>query len=282
MRSPGCWARRCSPSRRWRCSRAPVVTLVFAPGFAQMPQKMALTADLIRITFPYLFFISMTGFAGAVLNSYARFAVPALTPVFLNLTLIAGALVASRWFAEPVFALAWAVFMAGLIQLLFQIPFLARIRMLPRPRFDTRHPGVRRILRLMLPAMFGVSVSQINLLLDTVLASFLPTGSVSWLYYSERLTELPLGVFGIAIATVILPGLSREYATAVGCRVPPHPRLGDQDDPGDRPAGELRADDPGRPHPRHAVPVRGHERRATSTWPRSAWRRWRSACRPSC
>lgn len=192
---------------------APVVTLVFAPGFAQMPQKLALTAELIRITFPYLFFISLTGFAGAVLNSYARFAVPAITPLFLNLTLIAGALVASRGFAEPVFALAWAVFMAGLIQLLFQVPFLARIRMLPRPRLDPRHPGVGRILRLMLPAMFGVSVSQINLLLDTVLASFLPSGSVSWLYYSERLTELPLGVFGIAIATVILPGLSREYST---------------------------------------------------------------------
>ncbi len=192
---------------------APVVTLVFAPGFTQMPEKMALTAGMIRITFPYLFFISMTGFAGAVLNSYSRFAVPALTPVFLNLTLIAGALLASRWFAEPVFALAWAVFMAGLIQLLFQLPFLARLQMLPRPRLDVGHPGVRRILRLMLPALFGVSVSQINLLIDTVLASFLPTGSVSWLYYAERLTELPLGVFGIAIATVILPGLSREYST---------------------------------------------------------------------
>ena len=195
---------------------APVVTLVFAPGFAQAPEKLALTAEMIRITFPYLFFISMTGFAGAVLNSYARFAVPAITPVFLNLALIAGALVAARWFAEPAFALAWAVFLAGLIQLLFQLPFLARIRMLPRPRFQPRHPGVGRILGLMLPALFGVSVSQINLLLDTVLASFLPEGSVSWLYYSERLTELPLGVFGIAIATVILPGLSRGYSTGAG------------------------------------------------------------------
>lgn len=195
---------------------APVVTLVFAPGFAQVPEKLALTAEMIRITFPYLFFISLTGFAGAVLNSYARFAVPAITPVFLNLALIAGALVAARWFAEPAFALAWAVFLAGLIQLLFQLPFLARIRMLPRPRFQPRHPGVGRILGLMLPALFGVSVSQINLLLDTVLASFLPEGSVSWLYYSERLTELPLGVFGIAIATVILPGLSRGYSTGAG------------------------------------------------------------------
>ena len=192
---------------------APVVALVFAPGFAQMPEKMAMTAGMIRITFPYLFFISMTGFAGAVLNCYSRFAVPALTPVFLNLTLIGAALFATHWFAEPVFALAWAVFMAGLIQMLFQTPFLARLQLLPRPRFDVRHPGVRRILTLMLPALFGVSVSQINLLLDTVLASFLPTGSVSWLYYAERLTELPLGVFGIAVATVILPGLSREYST---------------------------------------------------------------------
>ncbi|MBK7169541.1 MAG: murein biosynthesis integral membrane protein MurJ [Gammaproteobacteria bacterium] len=192
---------------------APVVTLVFAPGFLQMPEKMALTTQLIRITFPYLFLISMTGFAGAVLNSYARFAVPAFTPVFLNLTLIAGAVLASPYFAEPTFALAWAVLVAGLVQLVFQIPFIARIGMLPRPRLDIRHEGVRRILKLMLPALFGVSVSQINLLLDTVLASFLPTGSVSWLYFSERLTELPLGVFGIAIATVILPGLSREFST---------------------------------------------------------------------
>jgi putative peptidoglycan lipid II flippase len=192
---------------------APVVTLVFAPGFLQIPEKMALTTDLIRITFPYLFLISMTGFAGAVLNSYARFAVPAFTPVFLNLTLIAGAVLVSPHFAEPTFALAWAVLVAGLVQLVFQIPFIARIGMLPRPRFDVRHEGVRRILKLMLPALFGVSVSQINLLLDTVLASFLPTGSVSWLYFSERLTELPLGVFGIAIATVILPGLSREFST---------------------------------------------------------------------
>lgn len=193
---------------------APVVTLVFAPGFLQMPEKMALTTELIRITFPYLFFISLTGFAGAVLNSYSRFAVPAFTPVFLNLTLIGGALLASGRFAEPAFALAWSVFVAGLVQLFFQIPFVARIGMLPRPRFEPRHEGVRRILALMLPALFGVSVSQINLLLDTVLASFLPTGSVSWLYYAERLSELPLGIFGIAIATVILPGLSRDYSTA--------------------------------------------------------------------
>ncbi len=194
---------------------APVVTAIFAPGFWwNHPEKYTLTVELIRITYPYLFLISMTGFCGAILNSYGRFAVPAFTPVLLNLSLIGAALFASPWFADPVYALAWGVFMAGVIQLLFQLPFLYKLELVPRPQWDTRHPGVRQIATLMVPALFGVSVSQINLLLDTVLASFLPTGSVSWLYYSDRLTELPLGVFGIAIATVILPRLSRLQATA--------------------------------------------------------------------
>jgi putative peptidoglycan lipid II flippase len=192
---------------------APVLTALFAPGwFLGEPEKYALTADMIRVTFPYLFLISMTGFSGAILNSYGRFAVPAFTPVWLNLSLITAALVAGPWFDEPAFALAWGVMLAGIIQLLFQLPFLYRLELVPRPRWDTRHSGVRQIARLMVPALFGVSVSQINLLLDTVLASFLPTGSVSWLYYSDRMTELPLGVFGIAIATVILPRLSRLRA----------------------------------------------------------------------
>lgn len=193
---------------------APLVAMVFAPGFVADPGKFDLTAQMIRITFPYLLLISMTGFCGAILNSYGRFAVPALTPVFLNLSLIGAALVAAPQLDEPVFALAWGVALAGVVQLLFQLPFLYRLELVPRPRWDTRHPGVRRILKLMVPALFGVSVSQINLLLDTVLASFLPTGSVSWLYYSDRLMELPLGVFGIAIATVILPSLSAHRAGA--------------------------------------------------------------------
>ncbi|HBO12832.1 MAG TPA: murein biosynthesis integral membrane protein MurJ, partial [Halieaceae bacterium] len=187
---------------------------LFAPGFLDQPAKFALTADLIRVTFPYLLLISLTGLCGAVLNSYGRFAVPAVTPVFLNLSLIAAATVAAPWFEEPAFALAWGVFTAGVVQLLFQLPFLRRLELVPRPRWDTAHPGVRQILKLMVPALFGVSVSQVNLLLDTVLASFLPTGSVSWLYYSDRLAELPLGVFGIAIATVILPSLSADRAAA--------------------------------------------------------------------
>lgn len=191
---------------------APVLTAVFAPGFVGEPLKYALTVDLIRITFPYLLLISLTGFAAAVLNCYGRFAVPAFTPVFLNLSLIVAALYVAPHFEQPVFALAWGVLTAGAIQLAFQLPFLQQLRLLPLPRADFADPGVQRIMKLMLPALFGVSVSQINLLLDTVLASFLPTGSISWLYYSDRLSELPLGVFAIAVGTVILPSLSRIHA----------------------------------------------------------------------
>ncbi|MDG2459497.1 MAG: murein biosynthesis integral membrane protein MurJ [Luminiphilus sp.] len=193
---------------------SPLVATVFAPGFLRDPAKLALTAGLIKLTFPYLLLISLTGFAGAILNSYQRFAVPALTPILLNLCLIGAALWLAPRFDEPVTALALAVLVAGFAQLLFQVPALAGIGLVPRPRWAPQHAGVKRILVLMVPALFGVSVSQINLLLDTVLASLLPTGSVSWLYYSDRLTELPLGVFAIAIATVILPTLSGHRARA--------------------------------------------------------------------
>lgn len=192
---------------------APLLTAAFAPGFLGDAEKYQLTVDLIRITFPYLFFISMAGFIGAILNSYQRFAIPAVTPVILNLTLIVAALWGAQFFTEPVFALAWGVFVAGALQFLFQLPFLAKLHLLPKPSVNVKDEGVRKILLLMVPALFGVSVSQINLLLDTVLASFLPTGSVSWLYYSDRLVELPLGVFAIAVSTVILPSLSRKFAT---------------------------------------------------------------------
>ena len=192
---------------------SPVMAGIFAPKwFFDDPAKFAATADMLRITFPYLLFISMTGVAGGILNSYDRFAVPAFTPLLLNVTLIAAALIAAPLFAEPAYALAWGVFMAGVVQLMFQLPFLHRIHMLPTPKVDWQDSGVRKILALMGPAIFGVSVSQINLLLDTMLATFLPTGSVSWLYYSDRLSELPLGVFAVAIATVILPNLSRHHA----------------------------------------------------------------------
>ena len=169
---------------------------------------------MLRITFPYLFFISLTGLAGAVLQSYDKFAVPAATPIILNISLITAAICLSPFFDFPVFALAWGVLIAGVIQLCFQLPFLYRAELLVYPSVDWKDSGVKKILKLMAPAIFGVSVSQINLLLDTILATFLPTGSVSWLYYSDRITELPLGIFAIAIAVVILPNLSRMHASS--------------------------------------------------------------------
>jgi putative peptidoglycan lipid II flippase len=192
---------------------APWLTALFAPGFMDDPVKYALATEMLRITFPYLFLISLTAFAGSILNSYGYFAVPAFTPVLLNLVLIASAVWLTPLFDTPIIGLAWGVFIAGATQLFFQFPFLLKMGLLPRPRFDYQHEGVKRIFTLMVPALFGVSVSQINLLLDTILASFLQTGSVSWLYYSDRLAELPLGIFGIAIATVILPSLSRQHAS---------------------------------------------------------------------
>ncbi len=191
---------------------APLLVLIFAPGFFQHQEKYDLTVDMLRITFPYLWLIALTAFAGAVLNTYGRFAVPALTPVLLNICLIVAALWFTPYFDQPVMVLAWAVFIGGILQLLFQLPFLYRLHLLPKPCFNRRDEGVRRIYRLMIPALFGVSVSQINLLIDTLMASFLITGSVSWLYYSDRLMEFPLAIFGLALATVMLPDLSKSVA----------------------------------------------------------------------
>ena len=193
---------------------APVLIRLFAPGFIDDTAKLALAGEMLRITFPYLLLISLTAFCGAILNTYGRFAVPAFTPVLLNLSMIGATVLLTPYFNEPVMALAWGVAVAGITQLLLQLPFLLQIRLLPLPKWGPDHEGCRRIIKLMVPALFGVSVSQINLLLDTVLASFLPTGSVSWLYYSDRLSELPLGIFGIASATVILPSLSTRHARA--------------------------------------------------------------------
>ncbi|WP_234251255.1 murein biosynthesis integral membrane protein MurJ [Billgrantia desiderata] len=195
---------------------APWLVWVFAPGFGRDPAKLALTADMLRLTFPYLLLVSLTAFAGSVLNTWNRFAVPAFTPVLLNLSLIGAAVLLTPLMSEPAMALAWGVLIAGVAQLAFQVPFLARLGLMPRPWPNFAHSGVKRILVLMAPALFGVSVSQINLLLDTVLASLLTPGSVSWLYYSDRLVELPLGVFGIAIGTVILPALSKRHAEQSG------------------------------------------------------------------
>ncbi|HHH39022.1 MAG TPA: murein biosynthesis integral membrane protein MurJ [Sedimenticola sp.] len=191
---------------------APLLILVFAPGFAGSGGKMALAVEMLRLTFPYLLFISLTAFAGGILNTHDRFGVPAFTPVLLNLSLIGCALWVSPRLEQPVVALAWGVLLAGVAQLLFQFPFLRRLGLLPRPVFAPRDEGVRRIGRLMLPALFGVSITQLNLLLDTLIASFLVTGSISWLYYSDRLMEFPLGILGVALGTVILPNLSKKHA----------------------------------------------------------------------
>lgn len=194
---------------------APGLVVLFAPGFMDEPERFQLTAEMLRITFPYLFFIALVAFAGGILNSFNKFAVPAFTPILLNLCLIGSAIWWAPLFDQPLMALAWGVALAGVVQFLFQLPFLKKLGLIPKPRFRP-HEGVSRILKLMLPAVIGSSVAQINLLLDTVIASFLVAGSVSWLYYSDRLLEFPLGVLGIAVATVILPALSRQHARNSG------------------------------------------------------------------
>lgn len=191
---------------------APLLVVVLAPGFLQMPEKYDLTVQILRIVFPYLAFISLAALAAGVLNTHERFGVPAFTPVLLNLCLIGAALWLAPTMGNAGLALAWGVLVAGVVQLFFQIPSLRRVRALPRPRIG-RHEGMSRVLKLMLPAVFGSSVAQINMLVNTLLASFLVTGSVSWLYYSDRLMEFPLGVFGIALATVVLPTLTRKHVS---------------------------------------------------------------------
>lgn len=188
------------------------LTAIFAPGsYLEQPEKFRLTSDLLRITFPFLMLVSITALAGGVLNSFHKFALPAITPVVLNLCMIAGALWLAPRMAIPITALAWAVLAAGVLQLLLQLPALRGVGMLTLPRWGWSHPEVRRILRLMIPTLFGSSVAQVNLLLDTLITSFLIVGSQSWLGYSDRLLEFPLGVFGVALGTVILPSLSRHH-----------------------------------------------------------------------
>ena len=196
---------------------APALIAVFGMGWLWSPapedaDKYALAVDMLRFTFPYLFFISLTALAGGILNTYHRFAAPAFVPALLNIVLIIFAVWIAPHSDRPGIVLAIGVFVAGLVQLLFMLPFLAAVRLVPVPRWGGRDPGVRKIVRLTLPVIFGSSVAQISILFDTLIASFLVTGSISWLYFSDRLMEFPLGVFGIALATVILPNLSRQHA----------------------------------------------------------------------
>ncbi|MDO8437406.1 MAG: murein biosynthesis integral membrane protein MurJ [Nitrosomonadaceae bacterium] len=190
---------------------APLLIYVSAPGFSASPQKFALTVELLRITFPYILFISLVALAGGILNTYGKFSVPAVTPALLNLSFIGCALWLAPLLDTPVLALAWAVLIGGVLQLAFQVPFLMRIKMMPRLRLRSGDAGAWRVLKQMGPAVFGVSVGQISLLINTIFASFLVTGSVSWLYYADRLMEFPAGLLGVALGTVLLPSLSRHY-----------------------------------------------------------------------
>ncbi len=191
---------------------APLLIALTAPGFSADADKFQLTVELTRITFPYILFMSLVALAAGILNTWSRFALPAFTPVLLNLSFIGMALFAAPWFDPPVLALAWAVLLGGALQLGIQLPALAKIGMLPRFAPVWRDEGVRRVLKLMAPAVLGVSVAQISLLINTVFASFLETGSVSWLYYADRLMEFPAGLLGAALGTILLPSLAKSHA----------------------------------------------------------------------
>ena len=191
---------------------APVIIAVVAPGFVEDQARYDLSVSLLRLTFPYLWFIALTALLAGILNSYNRFAIPAVTPALLNVAMIGSALWLAPRLAQPIMALAVGVLIGGVLQLALQIAAAHRAGIMPRPRWHWQHPGVQRILRLMLPAIFGVSVAQLNFLVDTLIASFLREGSISWLYFSDRLMEFPLGIFGIALGTVILPSLSEHHA----------------------------------------------------------------------
>ena len=191
---------------------APLLVYASAAGFAKDADKFALTVQMLRICFPYIFFISLTSFAAGILNTWGHFKVPAFTPVLLNLSFIGFALFAAPHFDRPILALAWAVFAGGALQLAFQVPFLLRIGMLPRPRWDPKDEGVVRVLRLMAPAALGVSVAQVSLVINTHIASWLGDGPVSWLYYADRLMEFPSALLGVAMGTVLLPSLVKHHA----------------------------------------------------------------------
>lgn len=191
---------------------APIIVYIFAPGFGVGSERSILATEMLRLTFPFLMFVSLTAMCGAMLNTYGYFGVPAFTPVLLNICMILAALYLGPHLSQPVIGLAWGVFIAGIAQFLFQLPFLHHRRMLVKPEIGFHDPGVKQVLKLMVPALFGVSIAQLNLMIDSIFASFLREGSVSWLYYTDRLTDFPLGVFGVAIATVILPHLSRRNA----------------------------------------------------------------------
>lgn len=192
---------------------APWIIYITAPGFTDTPDKFDLTVRLLRITFPYILLISLASLAGAILNTWNRFSVPAFAPTLLNISMIISVLLLAPYCEPPIIALGWGVFAGGILQLLYQLPYLQKIGMLVLPRISFRNSGVWRVLKLMGPAIIGVSVSQISLIINTIFASFLQSGSVSWMYYADRLMELPTGVLGVALGTILLPSLAKSFST---------------------------------------------------------------------
>jgi putative peptidoglycan lipid II flippase len=192
---------------------APVIVMITAPGFtAKEGGQFPLAVEMLRWTFPYVLFVSLTALAGGVLNSYRQFALPAFTSVALNIVMIVFAAWLSPYFEQPVVALAVGVFVGGIVQLLILIPPLLKLHLMRMPRWDLQHEAVRRIARLMGPAILGSSMGQLSIIISTGIASLLSDGSMTWLYLADRLVEFPLGVFSIALATVILPSLSAHHA----------------------------------------------------------------------
>lgn len=195
---------------------APVVVFMMASGLKAHPELFGTAVGMTRIMFPYIGFMSFVALAGGVLNTWREFRVPAFTPVLLNLSSIVASLFVAPFIAQPIYALAFAVFVGGLLQMAIQIPALMRIGMLPRFQFNPRmawaDPGLRRVLRQMGPATFAVSVAQISLMINTNIASKLEQGSVSWLSYADRLMEFPTALLGVALGTVLLPSLSKAHA----------------------------------------------------------------------
>ena len=188
---------------------APWIIRATATGFGKNPDKLALAADLLRIMFPYILLISLSSFVGSILNTYHKFQIPAFTPVLLNVSFIVAALFFVPYFDPPITALAWAVFIGGVLQLVFQLPWLAKQGFLNLPKLDFKNSAVNRVIKQMTPAVFAASVTQISLVINTIFASYLQSGSITWMYYADRMTELPTGVLGVALGTILLPTLSK-------------------------------------------------------------------------
>lgn len=192
---------------------APIVIWLTASGFSQNGTRFELAVSLLRVVFPYILLISLSSFVGSILNTYSKFSIPAFTPVLLNVSLIVFAVFFIPYFDPPIMALGWAVLVGGLLQLGFQLPWLFKLGFLKMPKLSFRDAAVNRVMKQMIPSIIGSSVAQVSLVINTIFASFLVSGSVSWLYYADRLMELPSGVIGAALGTILLPSLSK-YAAA--------------------------------------------------------------------